>query len=46
LSARARHGVPGTYLGESVSGAADLMSEDLLAHRRERRPDPEDPALR
>jgi hypothetical protein len=46
LSARSRHGVPGTYLGESVSGAAELMSDDLLAHRRERRPDTGDPKLR
>jgi DNA-binding transcriptional MerR regulator len=39
LSARARHGVPGTYLGESVPAAAQLVSDDLLVHRRERRPD-------
>jgi DNA-binding transcriptional MerR regulator len=52
LSTRARSGVPGTYLGESVSGAAELMSQDLLAHRHERRPGPgpgsgrKDPTLR
>jgi DNA-binding transcriptional MerR regulator/methylmalonyl-CoA mutase cobalamin-binding subunit len=39
LSARARHAVPGTYLGENVAVAADMMSKDLLAHRPERQPD-------
>lgn len=37
LSARARQGVPGTYLGENVAAAAEMMSNDLLASRPERR---------
>jgi DNA-binding transcriptional MerR regulator/methylmalonyl-CoA mutase cobalamin-binding subunit len=36
LSARARQGVPGIYLGESVAAAAQMMSDDLLAHRPNR----------
>jgi MerR family transcriptional regulator, light-induced transcriptional regulator len=39
LSARARHGVPGTYLGENLAAAAELVSNDLLANRPTRRPD-------
>jgi MerR family transcriptional regulator, light-induced transcriptional regulator len=36
LSARARQSVPGTYLGENVAEAAQLMSDDLLANGPER----------
>jgi MerR family transcriptional regulator, light-induced transcriptional regulator len=36
MSARARHSVPGTYLGDNVAAAAEMMSKDLLSSRPER----------